>query len=203
MSNFRKRLATIRSMVRMADTQETTLVDDGTGTETKKSDEELREEFIEACHSLGYYNVPEKLPNGKPIITPYVLMANNSAFINTVANAPDKQTAIDMVLNEVDRLNTTLGPYHQFFSRLSNDVIRLLKLRMEQANGSRRMGMNPQQQIAKLILDSNLRLEGNGVIYAAESDNVDDEVEKIVKELVGEFERRIRSLLTSVMKRKG
>lgn len=179
MSSFKKRFAQISNLRKVA--------------EEVGGEDADRQAFLDACASIGYTVVPDVLENGKPIITPYVLMANNQAFLSQVSGAGDKESSVQIVNDEIQKLEDTLQPWKsKFYGSLSSAAYNKLQMKMRAANGGGQPRMSAQEQIAKIILDGALSLEGNKVISA--------ELEEVAKTLVAEFETRVRELLSSLEK---
>lgn len=189
MSNFRKRYKQIKMSRFMR----------------QASDDQLAEQFIQMCSEYGLNLTEEDLKaaentkEGK--ITPYKLMTApgvGAAFVESVMAAPTPQAAADMVIDKITEINEKFvgKGFDKWFSGVSDAKLNELRVKLPRM---KRRGYTPQQAIGMYIYDGLQAFMGDAVIRTSElEDETKDEIEKITKELVSEFENKVRSLLANL-----
>lgn len=114
---------------------------------------------------------------------------------NTLMAETDKSAAITLLLEKIREINNEFSDFGGFFSQVSE--AKLKEYEMVILPKVNYKGMTGGQSIATWLYGAMNTFYGDGVIYTAE---LDEELEKMAKQIIAKFETEIRSMLASLKK---
>ena len=177
---------------------------------TAEGEDSNAAQFIDLCAEYGLNLTDADLDNaantkeGK--VTPFILMTapgQGAAFVEEVMAQADTESAANMVINKIKEINDKFvgQGFDQWFGGVSDQKIRELEVKLPTF---KRKGMTGPQAIGMYVYDGMQMFLGDGVISTNPkwAELEDEELEKKAKQLVAEFEGRVRSLLAEASKKK-